>query len=147
MPFLFQLWVTIFPRETKNLKIFQNIRFFKIFPLNKNKISFFLPAPEFFWCHMEVQNSHFGAKAPLLHTLQKIQFLFQFFFISADSGLLERMRAPSPSTPKPALIWIQLDSDTRYICHLMIQLGIATRPWPRILATQLILSSRIQLVS
>ena len=40
-----------------------------------------------------------------------------------------RMRAPSLSTPNPALVWIPLD--------LMIQLGIATRPWPRILATQL----------
>ena len=71
MPFLFQFYVTIFPRETKNWKIFQNIKFFKIFPLNKNKILFFLPAPEFFWRHMEVQNSHFGAKPPLLHTLNR----------------------------------------------------------------------------
>ena len=48
MPFLFQFYVTIFPREIKNWKIFQNIKFFKIFPLNKDKkISFSTRPKEF----------------------------------------------------------------------------------------------------
>ena len=48
MPFLFQFYVTIFPRETKNWKIFQNIKFFKIFPLNKDKNFYFSTRPKEF---------------------------------------------------------------------------------------------------